>query len=333
MLVRTKPYLARLLFTLALVSIAGILACTGQPPNPFGPAASATPAATQAPTATASPQAVPTALPQKQGTNKKDPLSKLQPLGGAYLPLGGNPIPSSDSPGYSPVTQGLVGWWGLNEKSGTVAEDSSGNNDGAYIVNPLHGVGVVRGAMSNPSGWVEVPDDSSLNFGKVSGGPVAFTIDAWIIPGIKTTPKSIGLPVVFKEDSVGGYSLGSSPDGMSLRVATSYGVFNETSVSFRPAGEYAPWRHIAMVFDSTGSSITFYQDGAPLPMDGSAAGSAMLALQNGDLDSQSPLFIGSNGSTSGRGQLDEVEIYNRALSATEISSLYLSGPVGKCRSA
>ena len=67
---------------------------------------------------------------------------------------------------------------------------------------------------------------------------------------------------------------------------------------------------------------------------------------NGQLESQvpvsfpqdygaTPLYFGSSGQSywdhKFKGTLDEVSIYNRALTATEIGAIYAAGVMGKCK--
>ena len=82
------------------------------------------------------------------------------------------------------------------------------------------------------------------------------------------------------------------------------------------------WHHIAFTISRTGNGI-FYLDGVPK---GNTSTSTV-----GNLDNNLPLFIAASRDVGGAppnlyfgGLIDDVRIYNRALSATEITALYNS---------
>jgi hypothetical protein len=85
------------------------------------------------------------------------------------------------------------------------------------------------------------------------------------------------------------------------------------------------WTHIAAT--SSAGTITLYQDGTPV-------GSRSLSPY--DTPAGTTIYLGGQGSDpQGKtdhltGMVDEVTVYDRALSATEIESIYLAGSAGKC---
>ena len=72
-------------------------------------------------------------------------------------------------------------------------------------------------------------------------------------------------------------------------------------------------------------------------LDGAAAGTiSNPASRLGSLDNTAPLRIGRRSAISGTpgslgGDLDELEIFNRALSASEVQALFAAGHSGKCK--
>ena len=109
------------------------------------------------------------------------------------------------------------------------------------------------------------------------------------------------------------------------RAMTSGGIFNDL---IGPAVSQNKWHHAALVFD--GSSLALYYEGAKVA---SQTFSATTLVQNTD-----PLRIGCDYDRCGfaeiptnqagnylfDGIIDEVKIYNRALSAAEILAEYNS---------
>ena len=78
------------------------------------------------------------------------------------------------------------------------------------------------------------------------------------------------------------------------------------------------WQHLAVTYD--GTNVVFYIDGQPV-----TGGSGTLRAAN-----TAPLEIGNSGScTAFAGLIDEVSVYNRALSAAEITAIYNAGSAGK----
>ena len=202
------------------------------------------------------------------------------------------------------VDPALVGWWKLDEGSGAVAADSSGNGNNGTLHGPVEWVeeGKIGGALAftGPYNYVLVPDAPSLN-------PTnALTIATWI------NPSWTGNNRILQKSSGGGdnqYRLlkewgnnmvfhlpGLSPDRLEF-------------VGLPPAGE---WTHLAATYD--GSSMKVYYNGA---VAGQQASTGKMTVSNGNL------CIGTKHVTAPAGDeyngiFDDVRIYNRALSASEI---------------
>src|SRR5512134_279647 len=80
-------------------------------------------------------------------------------------------------------SQTLVGWWKMDEGSGTTLFDSSGNaNNGTTVGSPVWGTGVINQAL-NLSGtqYATVPDAGSLDITS------SITLAAWINPSSSGT--------------------------------------------------------------------------------------------------------------------------------------------------
>src|SRR5262249_25243293 len=108
---------------------------------------------------------------------------------------------------------------------------------------------------------------------------------------------------------------------LSGAMANSSGFGPTVNATFAPAA--GTWHHVAYTFD--GTTQTLYIDGTPV-----ASGMTGRSIS---YDS-SPFLIGrdiQNGSPYGflGGVIDEVAIYNRALSSTEIAAVYAAGAAGK----
>ena len=86
------------------------------------------------------------------------------------------------------------------------------------------------------------------------------------------------------------------------------------------------WHHVAGTFD--GATVRLYADGREV-----GYGTPATLNINYNLPTSNDLFIGTylwpGGSLSFTGSIDELSIYNRALSASEIQTIYRAGSAGK----
>lgn len=204
------------------------------------------------------------------------------------------------------LTEGLVGWWTFDEGSGDVAADSSGNGNDGTLNGPVEWVaeGKIGGAMAftGPYNFVLIPDAPSLN-------PTdAITIAAWINPSWTGNNRILQKST---EGSDNQYRL-LKEGGNNIRVHFPPIPRFEATGSIPPMGE---WTHLVATYD--GSSVKVYFNGAVVA---ETAASGKMTVSDG------PLFIGNKHSTAPagdefNGMMDDVRIYNRALSASEIIAL------------
>jgi len=204
------------------------------------------------------------------------------------------------------LTAGLVGWWTFDEGSGTVAADSSGNGNNGTLHGPVEWTteGKIGGAMAftGPYNYVLVPSAPSLN-------PTdAITIAAWVNPSWTGNNRILQKST---EGSDNQYRL-LKEGGNNIRVHLPPAANFEVTGYIPPIGE---WTHLVATYD--GSMIKVYFNGTVV---GETAFSDKLATSDG------PLFIGNKHSTAPagdefNGMLDDVRIYNRALSVSEINKL------------
>ncbi len=103
------------------------------------------------------------------------------------------------------------------------------------------------------------------------------------------------------------------------------------SRSTNPADIVPPnvFTHIAAVYSNDPSPAReIYVNGVPHP--GTTAGSCNFIKQN-DIPFRIGKRIDSAGPVFFLGLIDEVELFNRALTATEIQAIYNAGSAGKCK--
>jgi hypothetical protein len=177
-------------------------------------------------------------------------------------------------------------------------------------------------------GFVEVSDSPDLTPPSNS-----VTLDAWIRPDVLSGPRAI-VPKY-------GAGLNLSWVLMDLDGVVRFGVYEAGTVDLgrvvdttSPVLTVGEWQHVAGTFDVATQDIEVYVNGLEVStvLSPSQTQSTITAIK----DSSSPVRIGAlqtgdfNLNYFWSGLIDEVEIFDRALAASEIQSIFNSGSAGKC---
>jgi parallel beta-helix repeat protein len=194
---------------------------------------------------------------------------------------------------------GLVAWW----KAEGNGIDSQGTNHGT-----LNGVEFVPGEVGHAFSFDGVTNYVGTSLDVQPSAMPSTTWEAWVFP---TQPG--GRQQILSDDD-GGFDRSVMVEGNSFGVFTGGGVWSPANITF------SQWQHIAVVFTPT--NIAFYKNGV---------GSLFGFAPSGQL-SGSKLQIGRNPGFGEffKGLIDEVSIYNRALTPDEIQTIYNAGSAGKC---
>ena len=210
-------------------------------------------------------------------------------------------------------TDGLVGWWKFDEGSGTIAYDSSVNgNDGSLINGPTWTTGKIGGALifDGVNDFVDMGNSQELNLVN------SVTISVWFISNKKDALQWI---LGKNRDINGGYHLLLDTNNyFQGKVNAAQGKSQATSAEqFQVNSE---WIHAIFSYDA--------QSGGQLFRNGVIHGSNSQA--NGSIISGevTNLNVGRheyNGIYRFQGLIDDVRIYDRALSAEEVQALYNLG--------
>ena len=220
-------------------------------------------------------------------------------------------------------TPNLVGCWTFDEGAGTTAYDGSGNNNNGTLNNYPGGVSWTPNGHSGSAlqfdgstGYVDAGSavTSSLNItGSVS-------VAAWVyLGGTVSSIASADQKIAGRQansNGNGGYKLGvyDGKTEFEVRDASNTPYLNRNAsggVTLAPG-----WYHIVGVYDSVAGTITTYVNGALDRQ--SSVGSGKLALSSGSFQMGKEPFQPSGHLN---GSLDEVRVYNRALSSTDVSTL------------
>ena len=210
-----------------------------------------------------------------------------------------------------PISSGLVGYWNFDGKNMTnsTSTDSSGNGNNGTLTNMTTTANAIKGKLgqalnfvSASNQYVIAPDSSSLDI------TTNITISAWIKPdvlggGYKT--------IVSKRDL-------SNTTNYQLYLNTTAGALSFYSGT-ENISSYIPPRNQWTFVSATvsGTTLTFYVNGVSV-QSGTISGS--VTPNNGSL------YIGSNNIPEAfSGSIDDVRVYNRALSPSEMLKLYQMG--------
>jgi len=219
----------------------------------------------------------------------------------------------------------IVGDWEFNEGSGTTINDSSGNGNtgtilgsATYTTNTPTGAGY---ALTFGSGKdVQIPSSSSVNF-----GGSAFTVSAWVYetPGSQAG-HGAGQTILAQRSGCGNFNIqmyasegstcwtGSTSQLNFDFRATTGGTLN-LCTTYPKEGQ---WNNIVATYD--GNKMSVYENGK---LSGSSVvGSYTLAKNN------VPTYIGYDTCSSYfSGNIDEVRMYSKTLTAMDIRNIYAEG--------
>jgi hypothetical protein len=227
-----------------------------------------------------------------------------------------------------PAPSGLVLWLPFDELSGNnTANLYAGGNNGALVGGPTHNLGsyVLNSLCFNGNAgvdeYVSVPDYAAIDPAVGQG----FTLDAWVqrALGAPNTPTCVALD---KRDP-------NTGNGYSLSVDYGHVILTLSGSNYADATDVIPadgqWHFVAVsVSFGTTSPGEFYVDGNPavsfFPAPATLATTVPLTVGKSVLDDHVA-------NQPWEGCIDEVEMFNRALSAGEIAAIYNAGAAGKCK--
>jgi hypothetical protein len=211
---------------------------------------------------------------------------------------------SGPDPAAAPT---LIAAYNFNEGSGSVLNDVTGNgNHGTLANGPVWTTaGKYGGALTfdGSNDIVNIPHSSSLNL------TTGLTLEAWVRPTTVTNWRT----VLMKErpgNLAYGLYANTSTNRPAVELATAGGAGNLEAAGTGRLNANT-WAHVAATFD--GSSLKLYVNGTQV---------RSLAASGTIVTSTNALRIGGNTIWGEyfRGQIDDVRIYNEALTATQIQA-------------
>jgi hypothetical protein len=210
-------------------------------------------------------------------------------------------------------TDGLIGYWPLNSIEDGTAEDIVGGNDGT----PKNGVSATGGQVDDAAlfdgidDYVNVPDDPNLDLTE------SLTLGAWVKPSSNQDDYA---RIISREQSGVGnrqYNLGVDANATDPRTVVDTVDQNTVEVSAMVPITDNEWHHAIMTFDASDAIRLHINGNSEVE---STSVSSSLVSRDSTVKFGAPAHLPGKDFFTGR--IDDVRIYNRALSAGEVQDLY-----------
>ncbi|QQR77554.1 MAG: fibronectin type III domain-containing protein [Candidatus Moraniibacteriota bacterium] len=214
-------------------------------------------------------------------------------------------IASATTPVAPPVSQYLQAGYNFAEGTGTTTQDISGHNHAGTLSNTTWSTSGKYGNALDFNGT-----SSSVGIGNWNIPGSAITLSAWVRADDWKTD-DVRILSKATDSTEQGHTWMLSDSNSLLRFRLKTGGTTTTLVATSGTLQTNVWTHVAAVYD--GSTMTLYKDGLEV---GSQA-------KTGTIDQNTAnISIGANpeGSNSFDGTIDDVRIYNKALTQSEIQT-------------
>lgn len=216
---------------------------------------------------------------------------------------------------FANTRDGLVGWWKLDEGTGTSVSDSSWKgNTGTFVSAPTWNVNCKRDkclSFNGTSDYVTVADSASLTLTS------AMSLSMWFKTSTSVAVSSKGLVVKDDLSTKRAWLFIHQISSDAVGFGSSTGAALCTIIITGSAVD-GLWHHYVGTAD--GTVIRLYKDGVEAS-NGSCVGTITASAGV-------PVTIGAFDNVASRfstGQIDDVRIYNRTLSVQEVKDLYNAG--------
>ena len=206
-----------------------------------------------------------------------------------------------------PILRGCVGWWPLNDGAGSKAADLSvGGNSGTLVGNVTWESGERGYASEHPSA-----DATYISTGYSAVGESAITVSAWIRNDGSAAGNSFG-KIVSQGHATNfdSYMNKSANETLSFDINATIVTANNADI---PA--IGTWFHVCFVWEQSVYQGVYING---VESNTTTADTSVIGAVNHNL------FIGGTSAATRPwdGGIQNVRVYNRALTATEVSRLY-----------
>lgn len=201
-------------------------------------------------------------------------------------------------------TEGLIAYWSFDEGSGTSLSDSSGSGNTGTL-NNMDAADWVSGRLGKALDFDGTND--YVSYAAPAGFDYPFTLAAWAKPD--TLSQNGIIMSIGTENHASAFGLYSDGDALFVdRPPNGRGLSGISN--YLTAGK---WQHWVVIFDDA-NTVRFYLDGQE---------KILTDLDDRYDPNENNIGARSNGTERQfNGAIDEVRIYNRALTDTEVRQLY-----------
>ena len=241
-----------------------------------------------------------------------------------------------------------LGYWRLDEpddglgdnNDGQICHDFVGGNNGLYTNTELGQIGYTyfNSVNTDPSetsaqfGAGFTADSEAygipVNFSAPTNSSTNFTIEVWALGGVAqnedngVVSKGYTNSEQFSLDCGSDTTNSANPTPHSYRFLVRDSSGGAHAVNSGVNGSGLQWHDLVGVCNETGGYVAFYIDGTLVGTNAITPGSGVFSITNAMLIGSKPSTATSNNNLQFQGYLDDVSVYSRALSATEVLSHY-----------
>lgn len=230
----------------------------------------------------------------------------------------------------STLNNGLIGMWSFNSKDlSDRVYDRSGNSNDGYLYNVATGSAKTIGKIGQALKFDGVNDAVTIGDVNAIDGISKMTVSAWVYQDSLVQGNSVVSKYSSAEEGWGILVSDQTAGGDDIMIRLSFSII----ANIETIHNAREWEHWTFVFDGTqtgdANRLKFYKNGSPVTIT-SFGGTIPSTIPN----TSSSLCISGietnigEGCTNNRfwnGKIDEVRIYNRDLTASEVKQLYILG--------
>ena len=210
-----------------------------------------------------------------------------------------------------PLMKGCVGWWPLTDGGGDIAKDILDRNNGTIVNSSTYnmtnrGLSLYQTGVSSQK--VDITNGNRMGFVRDC------TVSAWVSINSGYLGNFRKIAVLQDGAGIGGFYLSTGPSShpvyMGVRTSSGSVTANSTAGDYLTANVFT---HLVGTYD--GTNIRLYRNGIE----------DAISPQTGDMyDSSKPVVLGAyyNSNETWPGYLQNIRMWNRALSSSEVLELY-----------